>query len=226
MGDSSIQAGHQEHAVPLGLRFRRDHAHDAREVAARAAQEERRPRQPRPHRDAPHRRWAQAAVPHHRLQAQQARHAGDGAATIEYDPNRSARIALVQYEDGEKRYILHPKGLDGRRHDRRRDRARTCASATRCRCARSRSAPTCTTSSSSPARAGRSAARPACRRRSSRRKASTSRSACASTEMRLVHGNCLATIGEVGNAEHELDVVGQGGQERWLGRVRRFAAKS
>ena len=31
--------------------------------------------------------------------------------SIEYDPNRSARIALVQYEDGEKRYILHPKGL-------------------------------------------------------------------------------------------------------------------
>src|ERR671926_588469 len=30
---------------------------------------------------------------------------------IEYDPNRSARIALVQYEDGEKRYILHPRGL-------------------------------------------------------------------------------------------------------------------
>jgi large subunit ribosomal protein L2 len=31
--------------------------------------------------------------------------------TIEYDPNRSARIALVVYADGEKRYILHPKGL-------------------------------------------------------------------------------------------------------------------
>ena len=46
---------------------------------------------------------------------------------IEYDPNRSARIALVEYADGEKRYILHPKGLDGRRHDRRRARARTCA---------------------------------------------------------------------------------------------------
>src|SRR5678810_341766 len=30
---------------------------------------------------------------------------------IEYDPNRTARIALVEYEDGEKRYILHPKGL-------------------------------------------------------------------------------------------------------------------
>src|SRR5205814_2358284 len=32
-------------------------------------------------------------------------------ATIEYDPNRSARIALLQYEDGEKRYILAPAGL-------------------------------------------------------------------------------------------------------------------
>src|SRR4051812_13084759 len=34
-------------------------------------------------------------------------------STIEYDPNRSARIALVTYEDGEKRYILHPKGVAG-----------------------------------------------------------------------------------------------------------------
>src|SRR5437868_10927135 len=33
-------------------------------------------------------------------------------SSIEYDPNRSARIALVTYEDGEKRYILHPKGLN------------------------------------------------------------------------------------------------------------------
>ena len=32
-------------------------------------------------------------------------------STIEYDPNRSARIALVEYPDGEKRYVLHPKGL-------------------------------------------------------------------------------------------------------------------
>ena len=38
---------------------------------------------------------------------------------IEYDPNRTARIALVEYEDGEKRYIIHPKGLSveiGRAH--------------------------------------------------------------------------------------------------------------
>ena len=50
------------------------------------------------------------------------------------------------------------------------------------------------------------------------RKASTSRCACRSTEMRLVHGRCLATIGEVGNAEHELLSVGKAGKSRWLGK--------
>jgi len=51
------------------------------------------------------RRRPQADVPHHRLQARQARHSAK-VATIEYDPNRSARIALLTYADGEKRYIL------------------------------------------------------------------------------------------------------------------------
>ena len=40
----------------------------------------------------------------------------------------------------------------------------------------------------------------------------------ASTEMRLVHGRCLATIGEVGNAEHELVSWGKAGKTRWMGR--------
>jgi large subunit ribosomal protein L2 len=39
-----------------------------------------------------------------------------------------------------------------------------------------------------------------------------------STEMRLVHGRCLATIGEVGNSEHELLSVGKAGKSRWLGK--------
>ena len=39
-----------------------------------------------------------------------------------------------------------------------------------------------------------------------------------STEMRLVHARCLATIGEVGNAEHELLSVGKAGKSRWLGK--------
>ena len=68
-------------------------------------------------------------------------------AHIEYDPNRSARIALLHYADGEKRYIIAPEGVEaGRPPDvgaRRRDPRR----ATRCRCATSRSARWCTRSS-------------------------------------------------------------------------------
>ena len=45
-----------------------------------------------------------------------------------------------------------------------------------------------------------------------------------SSEMRLVHGRCLATIGEVGNAEHELLSVGKAGKSRWLGSGPRSAA--
>ena len=56
------------------------------------------------------RRRPQAQLPGHRLQARQADIPAK-VSTIEYDPNRSARIALLTYADGEKRYILHPIGL-------------------------------------------------------------------------------------------------------------------
>jgi large subunit ribosomal protein L2 len=56
-----------------------------------------------------HRRRAQAGLPRDRFQARQVRDSGVVAA-IEYDPNRSARIALLNYADGEKRYILRRTG--------------------------------------------------------------------------------------------------------------------
>ena len=56
-------------------------------------------------------RRPQAHVPHHRLQAPARTTSGPRWSAIEYDPNRSARIALIQYEDGEKAYILAPEGL-------------------------------------------------------------------------------------------------------------------
>ena len=92
---------------------------------------------------------------------------------IEYDPNRSARIALVEYADGEKRYVLHPAGLNGGRHDRvgpgrghpAGQRAAAEGSAARAR--------RCTTSSSRSGRAARWRARRGSRRRWSPRKAST-----------------------------------------------------
>ena len=61
---------------------------------------------------------------------------------IEYDPNRSARIALVEYADGEKRYILHLRGTGAWATRSSRGRAPMSARATRCRCARCRWAPT------------------------------------------------------------------------------------
>ena len=82
-------------------------------------------------------------------------------AHIEYDPNRTARIALLHYADGEKRYIVAPKDL--RQGDRARVRRRPPTSrwATTCRCATSRSVRRSTASSCGPVAAPRSPARPA-----------------------------------------------------------------
>ena len=99
-------------------------------------------------------------------------------ATVEYDPNRSARIGLLHYRDGEKRYMLLPHGLQGRRRRRLGRRARRRGSATPCRSRTSRSAPRSTTSSSSRARAARSSAPRAPRPSCWPRRASTPRSAC------------------------------------------------
>ncbi len=66
-----------------------------------------RPQQLRQNHRPPSRRRQQAEVQNHRLQARQDGYAAT-VQTIEYDPNRSAFIALVKYEDGEKRYIIAP----------------------------------------------------------------------------------------------------------------------
>jgi large subunit ribosomal protein L2 len=79
---------------------------------------------------------------------------------IEYDPNRTARIALLQYADGEKAYILAPQKLEVGDQVSRPTRP-TSSRATRCRSASSRSAPRSTPSSSRSAAAPSSAARPA-----------------------------------------------------------------
>ncbi len=136
---------------------------------------------------------------------------------IEYDPNRSARIALVEYADGEKRYIIHPKGLkvgdrvvSGPGADVRTGNAMPL-----------REVPLGTAVHNVELKIGKGGEM--CR------SAGMSAQVVAkegdyvtlrlpSTEMRLVHGNCLATIGEVGNAEHELISHGKAGKSRWLGK--------
>jgi large subunit ribosomal protein L2 len=137
--------------------------------------------------------------------------------SVEYDPNRSARIALVKYADGELRYIIHPRGLSlgdtivsGPGSDVRTGNALPL-----------REVPLGTDVHNVellPGHGGKLA-----------RAAGTSLEVVAkegeyvtlrmrSTEVRLLHGNCLATVGTVGNAEHELESRGKAGKTRWLGR--------
>jgi len=136
---------------------------------------------------------------------------------IEYDPNRTARIALVEYADGEKRYILHPKGLtvgdtvvSGPGSDVRTGNALPL-----------REVPLGTAVHNVELKIGKGG--------QIAHSAGTSLTVMAkegeyvtlrlaSTEMRRVHGSCLGTIGEVGNAEHELLSWGKAGKTRWMGR--------
>jgi large subunit ribosomal protein L2 len=136
---------------------------------------------------------------------------------IEYDPNRSARIALVEYADGEKRYILHPKGLavgdtvvSGPGSDVRTGNAMPL-----------REVPLGTAVHNvelKPGKGGQMARSAGTSLQVMAKEGDYVTLRLASTEMRMVHGNCLATIGEVGNAEHELLSHGKAGKTRWLGR--------
>ena len=139
-------------------------------------------------------------------------------AAIEYDPNRSAHIALLHYADGEKRYILAPARLKvgdhgvvgpGRRHR---------AGQLRCRWPTSPRAPPSTTWSSRPAAAASSAAAPAPRSSWWPRRASYATLRLPSGEMRMVPVECRATIGVLGNAEHELVELGKAGRSRHRGK--------
>ena len=136
---------------------------------------------------------------------------------IEYDPNRTANIALVVYEDGEKRYILHPRGLQvgdtvvsGPGSDIRVGNSLPLSEI-----------PLGTTVHNVELKAGKGA--------------QLARSAGAgvqiaakegeyvtlrlpSTEVRLVRRECFATIGQVGNVDHEKQSIGKAGANRWRGK--------
>jgi len=136
---------------------------------------------------------------------------------IEYDPNRSARIALVEYADGEKRYIIHPRGLvvgdtivSGPGSDIRLGNALPL-----------KEIPLGTDVHNIELKIGKGgqlarSAGMSCQVVAKEGDYVTLR--MGSTEVRLVHGNCLATIGEVGNQEHELISWGKAGKTRWKGR--------
>jgi large subunit ribosomal protein L2 len=138
-------------------------------------------------------------------------------AEIEYDPNRSARIALLQYADGEKRYILHPRGLNVG------DEVLSGAGIDP------------TLGNSLPLREVPLGTQVHAVELVPGKGAQMARSAGASvqvvakegamvtlrlpsTEMRMVRRDCRATIGQVGNVDHELIRSGKAGRTRWKGR--------
>lgn len=138
-------------------------------------------------------------------------------AHVEYDPNRTARIALLHYRDGEKRYILAPQGLEvgdvvlsGEGADIRPGNALPL-----------RNIPVGTTVHAVELRPGAGARMARSAGTSVQLMAKEGRFATLrlpSGEMRLVETTCKATVGVVGNAEHELIALGKAGRNRWRGK--------
>ena len=138
-------------------------------------------------------------------------------AHIEYDPNRSARIALLHYADGEKKYIIAPQGLavgdklmSGPGSDIRPGNALPLANI-----------PVGTVIHAIELRPGGGAKMARSAGASVQLVAKEGRFAqlrLPSGEMRLVELKCRATVGSVGNPEHELISKGKAGRNRWLGK--------
>jgi len=138
-------------------------------------------------------------------------------ATIEYDPNRSARIALLHYVDGEKRYILAPNGLQvgdmvesGPEADIKVGNALPL-----------KNIPVGTMIHNIELKIGKGgqmvrSAGAAAQLMAKEGDYATLR--MPSGEVRKVHINCRATIGQVGNLDHENITIGKAGRSRWLGR--------
>ncbi len=138
-------------------------------------------------------------------------------AAIEYDPNRSARIALLHYVDGEKRYILAPKGIEVGQMIV----AGAAAPFNVGNCLPLRRIPLGTLVHNielKPGRGGQMARSAGSYAQVMAKEGDYVTLRIPSGEVRLVHATCMATIGEVGNAEHENIVIGKAGKSRWLGR--------
>ncbi len=137
-------------------------------------------------------------------------------ATIEYDPNRSANIALLHYADGEKRYILAPKGLTV---------GQTIVSA---------QAADIKTGNAmemgkmpdgtfihnvelKPGKGGQLARSAGVSAQILGQEGQYVIVRLASGEVRRIHSNCRATVGQVGNEDHNLVNLGKAGRKRWMG---------
>ncbi len=138
-------------------------------------------------------------------------------AGIEYDPNRSARIALLHYADGEKRYILHPVGLNV---------GGTVVSSSSADILPGNSLPlenipvgtTVHNIELRPGKGGQMARSAGAGAQLVAKEGKYAHLKLPSGEVRMVYRSCRATVGQVGNVEQSNIKLGKAGRKRWLGR--------
>ena len=138
-------------------------------------------------------------------------------AAIEYDPNRTARIALIHYRDGDKRYILAPQGLKV---------GETISSGPDAELRTGNALPLANIPTGMlihniemrPGAGGQLARGAGTAVQLMAREGATTLLRLPSGEMRRVPSACLATLGQIGNIENSLTKLGKAGRSRWRGR--------
>ena len=138
-------------------------------------------------------------------------------AAIEYDPNRSSRIALLHYVDGEKRYILAPNGVNvgdrlmsGEEVEIRSGNALPMA--------RIPVGTLIHNIEMKKGKGGQLARSAGCAAQLLAKDDNYVQVRLMSGEIRRVHAQCMATVGQIGNIDHENATIGKAGRSRWLGR--------
>ncbi len=137
-------------------------------------------------------------------------------ATLEYDPNRTSNIALIHYADGEKRYILAPNGLK---------KGDTILSGSGSPASVGNSLPLKEIPLATfihnvelkPGRGGQIVRSAGGAAQLMSRDQDYAQVKLPSGEIRLIHVTCNATVGRVGNSEHESRSLGKAGRKRWMG---------
>ncbi|MGO9097763.1 MAG: 50S ribosomal protein L2 [Bryobacteraceae bacterium] len=138
-------------------------------------------------------------------------------AAIEYDPNRSARLALLNYADGEKRYILHPAGLEV---------GRMVMSGPEADILVGNALPLKNIPAGSlvhnielrPGKGGQMSRSAGSSAQLVSKEGGYALLKLPSGEIRRVQVECMATMGQVGNVEHENVSLGKAGRKRWMGK--------
>src|SRR5688572_18014870 len=137
--------------------------------------------------------------------------------SVEYDPNRSANIALLEYEDGEKTYILAPQGLQA--GDRlmsgegAEPRPGNCLPLSKIPLGMR-----IHNLEMQPGRGGQLCRSAGCSATLTAREADWAQITLRSGEVRRISSKCRATLGSIGNADHMNASLGKAGRKRWMGR--------